>query len=167
MSKIYDEPYALSIIGRFFPSCHKDNGKTGIPRYESDYWLHRFYPLSISFLYCVFSERRRCGRRESNPQRRCLLVGAAPSLVACVATFVAIRAASGLLARDAHPFALSLLCLHGRGLTGSRIKGAHLAGVPSGWGWRCVQSYPLRIISVTNTSPSRQSALRCSGFSYR
>ena len=34
-------------------------------------------------------------------------------------------------------------------------------------GWRCVQSYPLRIISVTNTSPSRQSALCRWGSSYR
>lgn len=58
--------------------------------------------------------------------------------------FVAIRAASGLLARGAHPFALSLQCLHGRGLTGPRLRWHTLAGVPSGLGWRCVQSYPLR-----------------------
>ena len=31
------------------------------------------------------------------------------------------RAAAVLLARDAHPFALTLLCFRGRGLTGSRI----------------------------------------------
>ena len=56
MSKIKYEPYALFIIGRFFPSSHKDNDETGIPRYESDYWLHRFYPLSMCFLFVGFSE---------------------------------------------------------------------------------------------------------------
>ena len=89
------------------------------------------------FSFVGFSEGKGYGRWESNPQRRCLLIGAAPSLVACVATFVAIRAAP-LLARGAYPFALSLQCLHRRGLTGFRLRGAHLAGVPSGLGWRCV-----------------------------
>ena len=74
------------------------------------------------FSFVVFSEGKGYGRWESNPQRRCLLVGAAPSLVACVATFVAIRAAAGLLARGAYPFALSLQCFHRRGLTGFRLS---------------------------------------------
>jgi len=136
-----------------------------------------FYALSLAmrfsllvalwdlFSFVGFSEGKGYGRWESNPQRRCLLIGAAPSLVACVATFVAIRA-SPMLARDAYPFALSLQCLHRRGLTGFRLRVAHFTGVPSGLGWRCVQSYPLRICSVTNTSPSRLSALCRWGFSY-
>ena len=74
------------------------------------------------FSFVVFSDGKGYGRWESNPQRPCLLIGAAPSLVACVATFDAIRAVAGLLARDAYPFALSLQCLHRRGLTGFRLK---------------------------------------------
>jgi hypothetical protein len=44
--------------------------------------------LSISFLYCVFSDGKGYERRESNPQRWCLLVAPAPSLVAWVARFI-------------------------------------------------------------------------------
>jgi hypothetical protein len=157
---------------------------TSLSVYLSIHLLYRtisiyFYALSLAmrfsllialwdlFSFVVFSEGKGYGRWESNPQRRCLLIGAAPSLVACVATFDAIRAAAGLLARGAYPFALSLQCFHRRGLTGFRLRVAHFTGVPSGLGWRCVQSYPLRIISVTNTSPSRQSALCRWGSSYR
>ena len=112
---------------------------TSLSVYLSIHLLYRtisiyFYALSLAmrfsllialwdlFSFVVFSEGKGYGRWESNPQRRCLLIGAAPSLVACVATFVAIRAAAGLLARDAHPFALALQCLHRRGLTGFRLK---------------------------------------------
>ena len=52
------------------------------------------------------------------------------------AAFDAIRAVTMLLARDAHPFALTLLCIRGRGLTGSRLRLHTLAGMQAGWCWR-------------------------------
>ena len=48
----------------------------------------------------------------------CLLTGV---LIAFHRVSVQSRAVTVLLARDAHPFALTLLCFRGRGLTGSRI----------------------------------------------
>ena len=51
------------------------------------------------------------------------------------AAFDAIRAVTMLLARDAHPFALTLLCFRGRGLTGSRLRLHTLAGMQAGWCW--------------------------------
>ena len=56
MSKIKYEPYALFIIGRLSPCYYNNPHKAGIPRYESDYWEHRFYPLSMCFLFVGFSE---------------------------------------------------------------------------------------------------------------
>ena len=48
------------------------------------------------------------------------------------AAFDAIRAVAVLLARDAHPFALTLQSYRGRGLSGSRLRLHTLAGMQAG-----------------------------------
>ncbi len=123
MSKIYDTPYAL---------C-------GVSVWGESLYLYRFslYLCSISFLYCVFSERRRRGQVPS------LLGQVHPRCI--------------LLSVPANRFASYLR-------TGLYVIAFHIVD-PWVLGWRCVQSYPLRAYSWDNQA-SPWLALRCSGFSY-